>query len=154
MSSGNYPVQGAGLGLRRALLGPLRTHDLQEVDFMEVAPENWINVGGRLGRSFREFTGPCSPLPSLPISLNWARLTASRLPPWSVWRRSPATVASFEESDRSEAGVHRCAQPYTWVHSLPLVTTPPFGPSINGWSARASPRRSLWLLRCGSYSRC
>jgi uncharacterized protein (UPF0276 family) len=23
---------------------------------MEVAPENWINVGGRLGRSFREFT--------------------------------------------------------------------------------------------------
>jgi hypothetical protein len=42
--------------LRRALLGPLRTHDLEEVDFMEVAPENWINVGGRLGRSFREFT--------------------------------------------------------------------------------------------------
>lgn len=42
--------------MRRALLGPLRTHDLEEVDFMEVAPENWINVGGRLGRSFREFT--------------------------------------------------------------------------------------------------
>ena len=56
MSSGNYPVQGAGLGLRRALLGPLRTHELEDVDFMEVAPENWINVGGRLGRSFREFT--------------------------------------------------------------------------------------------------
>ena len=44
------------MGLRRALLGPLRTHDLEEVDFMEVAPENWINVGGRRGRSFREFT--------------------------------------------------------------------------------------------------
>ena len=57
MKSGNYPVQGAGLGLRRALLGPLRTHELEDVDFMEVAPENWINVGGRLGRSFREFTG-------------------------------------------------------------------------------------------------
>jgi uncharacterized protein (UPF0276 family) len=56
VSTGKYPVQGAGLGLRRALLGPLRTHDLEEVDFMEVAPENWINVGGRLGRSFREFT--------------------------------------------------------------------------------------------------
>ena len=56
MNTGKYPVQGAGLGLRRALLGPLRTHDLEEVDFMEVAPENWINVGGRLGRSFREFT--------------------------------------------------------------------------------------------------
>ena len=57
MNTGKHPVQGAGLGLRRALLGPLRTHDLAEVDFMEVAPENWINVGGRLGRSFREFTG-------------------------------------------------------------------------------------------------
>jgi len=56
VSTGKHPVQGAGLGLRRALLGPLRTHDLKEVDFMEVAPENWINVGGRLGRSFREFT--------------------------------------------------------------------------------------------------
>ena len=56
MNTGKHPVQGAGLGLRRALLGPLRTHDLEEVDFMEVAPENWINVGGRLGRSFREFT--------------------------------------------------------------------------------------------------
>ena len=56
MNTGKYPVQGAGLGLRRALLGPLRTHDLKEVNFMEVAPENWINVGGHLGRSFREFT--------------------------------------------------------------------------------------------------
>jgi uncharacterized protein (UPF0276 family) len=27
------------------------------VDFMEVAPENWMNVGGRYGRAFREFTG-------------------------------------------------------------------------------------------------
>ena len=57
MSSGNYPVQGSGLGLRRALLGPLRNHKLDEVDFMEVAPENWINVGGHLGKAFREFTG-------------------------------------------------------------------------------------------------
>jgi uncharacterized protein (UPF0276 family) len=56
VSTGKHPVQGAGLGLRRALRGPLRTHDLEEVDFMEAAPENWINVGGRLGRSFREFT--------------------------------------------------------------------------------------------------
>ncbi|MEE8496011.1 MAG: DUF692 domain-containing protein [Xanthomonadales bacterium] len=56
MTSDNFPVQGSGLGLRRALLGPLLNHDLEEVDFMEVAPENWINVGGRLGRSFREFT--------------------------------------------------------------------------------------------------
>jgi uncharacterized protein (UPF0276 family) len=51
-----YPVEGAGLGLRRALLGPLRRHGLDSVDFMEVAPENWMGVGGRLGKAFREFT--------------------------------------------------------------------------------------------------
>ena len=50
-----YPVEGAGLGLRRALMGPLRTHGPGPVDFLEVAPENWMGVGGRLGRSFREF---------------------------------------------------------------------------------------------------
>ncbi len=30
---------------------------MESVNFMEVAPENWINVGGKLGRSFRHFTG-------------------------------------------------------------------------------------------------
>ena len=47
---------GAGLGLRRALLGPLRSNGLGPVDFMEVAPENWMSVGGRFGAAFREFT--------------------------------------------------------------------------------------------------
>jgi uncharacterized protein len=46
-------VQGAGLGLRRALLGPLLSTDQGQVDFLEVAPENWIGVGGRFGRQFR-----------------------------------------------------------------------------------------------------
>lgn len=52
----DYPVTGAGLGLRRALLGPLQDRDPLPLDFMEVAPENWINVGGKLGRQFRYFT--------------------------------------------------------------------------------------------------
>jgi uncharacterized protein (UPF0276 family) len=47
-------IQGAGLGLRRALLGPLLSMDQGAVDFMEVAPENWIGVGGRFGRQFRQ----------------------------------------------------------------------------------------------------
>ncbi|MEM0953344.1 MAG: DUF692 domain-containing protein [Pseudomonadota bacterium] len=46
--------QGAGLGLRRALLGSLSDMAQGSVDFMEVAPENWIGVGGRFGRQFRE----------------------------------------------------------------------------------------------------
>ena len=56
MNSSRHPVEGAGLGLRRALLGPLRSHGLEPLDFMEVAPENWMNVGGRFGAAFREFT--------------------------------------------------------------------------------------------------
>ncbi|MEP6940468.1 MAG: DUF692 domain-containing protein [Rudaea sp.] len=49
-------VHGAGLGLRRALLGPLRDDPDAPIDFFEVAPENWINVGGKLGKTFRAFT--------------------------------------------------------------------------------------------------
>ncbi len=51
-----YPVNGAGLGLRRALLGPLSSVTTDDIQFMEVAPENWINVGGRYGKAFREYT--------------------------------------------------------------------------------------------------
>ena len=52
----NCPVSGAGLGLRRALLGPLENADVSPVGFMEVAPENWIGVGGARGRKFRSWT--------------------------------------------------------------------------------------------------
>ncbi|MEM1231971.1 MAG: DUF692 domain-containing protein [Pseudomonadota bacterium] len=43
---------GAGLGLRRALLEPLLALREDAVDFLEVAPENWIGVGGVYGRQF------------------------------------------------------------------------------------------------------
>ncbi|NBB92717.1 MAG: DUF692 family protein [Gammaproteobacteria bacterium] len=52
----SFDLTGAGLGLRRGLLDPLREADLSRVGFMEVAPENWIGVGGRLGRRFAEYT--------------------------------------------------------------------------------------------------
>ena len=52
----NCPVSGAGLGLRRALLGPLENADVSPVGFMEVAPENWIGVGGARGRKFCSWT--------------------------------------------------------------------------------------------------
>ena len=48
-----FPVTGTGLGLRRALMGPLSSMESGSVDFMEAAPENWIGVGGRFGRKFR-----------------------------------------------------------------------------------------------------
>ncbi len=60
MSHRRHPVTGAGLGLRRALLGPLHAYDPDSVSaivsFMEVAPENWINVGGKRRQFFEYFT--------------------------------------------------------------------------------------------------
>ncbi|WP_018176636.1 DUF692 domain-containing protein [Thioalkalivibrio sp. AKL8] len=51
-------VSGAGLGLRRALLGPLAEapEATERLGFFEAAPENWMHLGGRLGRIFREYT--------------------------------------------------------------------------------------------------
>ncbi|MCC6297335.1 MAG: DUF692 domain-containing protein [Pseudomonadales bacterium] len=49
-------VAGAGLGLRRTLLDPLSSWAGARPTFLEVAPENWMRVGGRLGRRFREFS--------------------------------------------------------------------------------------------------
>lgn len=51
-----YPISGAGLGLRREKMDEMLDSDLAAVDFMEVAPENWINVGGAYGKKFRQFT--------------------------------------------------------------------------------------------------
>lgn len=53
--------RGAGLGLRRALLGPLQQHFAHAgsgdgIDFLEIAPENWIGVGGKAGRALRALT--------------------------------------------------------------------------------------------------
>lgn len=49
-------ISGAGLGLRRALLEPLAQVEPGDLGFLEVAPENWIGIGGRLGRRFRALT--------------------------------------------------------------------------------------------------
>ncbi len=47
-----HRVNGTGLGLRRTHLGPLLDHIPDEIDFFEVAPENWLGVGGRIGDAF------------------------------------------------------------------------------------------------------
>ena len=50
---------GTGLGLRRGYMETLDENAelvASHVDFMEVAPENWIDVGGRFGRRFRAYT--------------------------------------------------------------------------------------------------
>ncbi len=44
----------AGLGLRRTLLPDMRRAASGRFDFIEVAPENWIGVGGALGDGFAD----------------------------------------------------------------------------------------------------
>ncbi len=45
----------AGLGLRRGLSDVLQPIEPGRIDFMEVAPENWMHLGGQLRRDFQRF---------------------------------------------------------------------------------------------------
>jgi uncharacterized protein (UPF0276 family) len=49
-------VHDAGLGLRRTFLSQIIDAPPSEVSFYEVAPENWITLGGKLGKQFRAMT--------------------------------------------------------------------------------------------------
>jgi uncharacterized protein (UPF0276 family) len=49
-------VSGAGLGLRRELIPALKTAVPPAIDFFEIAPENWIDLGGSAGRDLCSFT--------------------------------------------------------------------------------------------------
>jgi len=51
-----YPVNGAGLGLRRAFTGSLSECPPSNVDFYEIVPENWIRIGGNYGKQLRALT--------------------------------------------------------------------------------------------------
>jgi len=51
-----FGIAGSGLGLRRAMLSDLQPHVADSVDFFEVSPENWVGVGGHLGKQFRSLT--------------------------------------------------------------------------------------------------
>lgn len=49
-------LTGVGLGLRREMLGELQSVLPNEVDFWEVAPENWIPLGGKYHKTLSDFT--------------------------------------------------------------------------------------------------
>lgn len=49
-------VQGTGLGLRRSFLTEIIKTPSSKVDFYEIAPENWIPIGGKLGKQLRSMT--------------------------------------------------------------------------------------------------
>lgn len=45
-----------GLGLRREMLDELLEHVPTQIDFFEVAPENWLKLGGRYTKQFKSLT--------------------------------------------------------------------------------------------------
>ncbi len=49
-------VQGAGLGFRRELIESLKSGVPREIEFFELAPENWAGMGGKSARDLRQFT--------------------------------------------------------------------------------------------------
>lgn len=51
-----FGLSGSGLGLRRAMLPTLQVEVAECIDFFEVSPENWVGVGGHLGKQFRSLT--------------------------------------------------------------------------------------------------
>lgn len=56
-ATSRIPVHGAGLGLRRSFMQELAAGTFTDFpDFFEIAPENWMGMGGRYGRSLRQFT--------------------------------------------------------------------------------------------------
>ena len=69
MMMNNYPVVGTGLGLRRDFIGSVADTGLSGIDFVEVAPENWIGVGGRYGAQFADIVADV-PLVCHGLSLN------------------------------------------------------------------------------------
>ncbi|MCA1978958.1 MAG: DUF692 domain-containing protein [Thiobacillus sp.] len=50
------PPTGAGLGFRRELIPALKSRVPDAIEFFELAPENWIDLGGAYGRDLRGFT--------------------------------------------------------------------------------------------------
>ncbi|MCA1925699.1 MAG: DUF692 domain-containing protein [Thiobacillus sp.] len=50
------PPSGAGLGFRREMLPALNTRVPDAIGFFELAPENWIELGGLHARDLRRFT--------------------------------------------------------------------------------------------------
>lgn len=52
----DYSITGAGLGLRRDSMDEILHILPSQIDFMEVAPENWIGLGGKSGKQLCQLT--------------------------------------------------------------------------------------------------
>lgn len=64
-----HSLHGAGLGLRRELIPDLRTGIPDAIDFFELAPENWLEMGGAWRRDLHHFAEQ-RPIVAHGLSLN------------------------------------------------------------------------------------
>lgn len=53
---GSRGISGAGLGFRRELIPALKAGVPDAIRFFEIAPENWLGMGGRSAKDLRAFT--------------------------------------------------------------------------------------------------
>lgn len=65
----DIPLHGAGLGLRREHLPALRTSIPDAIDFFELAPENWLDMGGSRHHDLR-YCAESKPVVAHGLSLN------------------------------------------------------------------------------------
>jgi len=49
-------ITGAGLGLRRDIIQAVKNSRAEAIDFLEIAPENWIGIGGKLKAEFEQLS--------------------------------------------------------------------------------------------------
>jgi uncharacterized protein len=60
MTQSTEEIRGAGLGLKRELIPQLQAgfgkDVIASIDFLEIAPENWMNAGGRAAKQLAWFT--------------------------------------------------------------------------------------------------
>lgn len=60
---------GAGLGLRRSMLEEVLASKLRP-DFWEIAPENWLNIGGKFGKQLTQISNEPTPILCHGLSLS------------------------------------------------------------------------------------
>ncbi|MFN3234185.1 MAG: DUF692 domain-containing protein [Gammaproteobacteria bacterium] len=62
-------ISGTGLGLRREFLAELRNVNPHPINFLEIAPENWMNIGGKR-KNFLEYYAKHYPMICHGLSLS------------------------------------------------------------------------------------
>ena len=82
----------AGLGLRRGLMPELLALQKGAVDFLELAPDNWIGVGGKFGEDLKE------------LMLNDERGVFFTTPHWNGYPAVLMRIPDLARIDREELG--------------------------------------------------